>query len=41
MKNFVKKLWSINVFAWKLSGATACILIGAKGINDVWKSINR
>ena len=41
MKKFIKTFWSVNVFVWKLSGATSFLLLGAKGINDVWKSINQ
>ena len=40
MKTIVKKMWRVNCLAWKLGGAAACILIGAKQFKDVWDKIN-
>ena len=40
MRKILKVAWRAHCLAWKLGGATACILIGAKGLKDVWDEIN-
>lgn len=40
MRKILKVVWGVHWFVWKLGGATACIIIGAKGLKDVWDAIN-